>query len=78
MRTTSDDISSSFDPTRLSDEALQAQHVMLRDRCEARLRLSSAEIEKMVKDFLTSHGSATMCPTAYAMPSQQYRLRPRS
>jgi hypothetical protein len=74
MNTTFDDANTSRDPSRLSDESLQAQHVRQRCRCEARLGLSSAEIEKMVADFVASHGSVTRCPTAYAMPSRQYRL----
>ena len=74
MHTTFDDASTSRDPTRMSEESLQAQHVKQRYRCESRLGLSSAEIEKLVADFLASHGTATMCPTAYAMASRQYRL----
>ena len=78
MHTTFDDGDTSRDQTRLSEEALQAQHLKQRYRCEARLGLSAAEIEKMVAEFLASHGSVTKCPTAYAMPSRQYRLRRHS
>jgi hypothetical protein len=78
MRTSIEDITASLDPTRLADQALQVQHFMQRDRCVARLGLRPGEIEKMVSDFMASHGSATKCPTAYAMPSRQYRLRPHA
>jgi hypothetical protein len=61
-------------PTQLSAAALEAEHRMLRDRCEARLGLTDAAIEKMVRDYLACRGSATLCPAAYATTSRQYHL----
>ena len=75
MRTTAEDLTACFDPSRDTAEALHLRHFVHRQRCEARLKLSPADIENMVAGFLASHGSATACPTAYALPSRQYRLR---
>jgi hypothetical protein len=75
MRTTEEDLFASFDPGQVSAEALHLRHFAHRQRCEARLKLSPADIEKMVAGFLSSHGSVTACPTAYALPSRQYRLQ---
>jgi hypothetical protein len=58
----------------LSEAALHSQHVAQRNRCEARLGLTNAAIEEMVRGFLAAHGSATKCPAAYALPSGQYHL----
>jgi hypothetical protein len=78
MRTTTEDLTACFDPDRVSAEALHLQHFVQRQRCEARLKLSPADIEKMIAGFVDSHGSVTTCPTAYALPSRQYRLRKAS
>ncbi len=78
MRTTDEDLTACFDQSRISAEALHLRHFAHRQRCEARLKLSPADIEKMVAGFLSSHGHVTACPTAYALPSRQYRLRKAS
>ena len=74
MRKKLDDFAVSRKPTHLSPAALEAQHMVLRNRCEARLGLTNAAIEKLVSDYLASHGSATLCPVAYATTSRQYHL----
>jgi hypothetical protein len=75
MRKHQDEFAVSQKPTHLlSQAALEAQHVALRSRCEARLGLTNKAIEQMVGDYLASHGSATICPVAYATASRQYHL----
>ncbi len=69
-----DEFTVSLKPTHLSRSALETQHMALRNRCEARLGLTNAAIEKMVNAYLASHGSATICPAAYATVSRQYHL----
>lgn len=74
MRKTPNDFAATGTRAPLSEEALHSQHLAQRDRCGARLRLTDAAIETMVRGFLAAHGSATKCPPAYAIPSYQYHL----
>jgi hypothetical protein len=74
MRKTPTDFAASRAHPPLSEAALLSQHLTQRDRCGARLKLTDAAIETMVRGFLAAHGSATKCPAAYALPSRQYHL----
>jgi hypothetical protein len=74
MRKTPNDFAAAGAQPPLSEAALLSQHLAQRDRCGARLKLTDAAIEKMVRGFLAAHGSATMCPAAYAIPSCQYHI----
>jgi hypothetical protein len=74
MRKKLDEFAASQKPAHLTVAVLEAHHRMQRDRCEARLGLSKAAIETMVREYLTSHRSATICPAAYATTSRQYHL----
>lgn len=74
MRKTPTDFAATGAQPPLSEAALLSQHLTQRDRCGARLKLTNAAIETMVRSFLAAHGSATQCPAAYALPSCQYHL----
>lgn len=74
MRKTPRDFAATDAQPPQSEAALHSQHVAQRNRCGARLKLTDAAIEEMVRGFLATHGSATKCPAAYAIPSGQYHL----
>ena len=38
----------------------------------ARLEISADDLARMVKEFAATHGEIVRCPTAYAVPSDQY------
>jgi hypothetical protein len=74
MRKTPTDFAETRAQPPLSEAALLAQHLAQRGRCGARLKLTDAAIDTMVRRFLATHGTATQCPAAYALPSRQYHL----
>jgi hypothetical protein len=74
MRNTPNDFAATGAQPLLSEAALYGQHIAQRERCGARLKLTNAAIDTMVRRFLADHGSATKCPAAYAIPSRQYHL----
>lgn len=43
-------------------------------RRRAPLEISAEDLDRMVKDFVVTHGSVVMCPPAYAVQSDQYRI----
>lgn len=57
------------------DHELYMDHLSQRQRGQMRLKLSAADVDKMVAQFVASHGSVTVCPPAYACKSRQYNLR---
>jgi hypothetical protein len=42
-------------------------------RRRAPVEVSAEDLERMVKDFVVTHGRVVMCPPAYAVRSDQYR-----
>lgn len=60
--------------TASDEEQLYQEHVDDQQRCLARLTISESTVDLMVSEFLASHGSVTVCPTAYAILSPQYRV----
>ena len=40
----------------------------------APLEISAGDMEQMVKDFAATRGAVVMCPPAYAVQSDQYRI----
>jgi hypothetical protein len=68
-------VAPSTDADVLPEHELYMQHLAQRQRGQTRLKLSAADIDKMVAQFVASHGSVTVCPPAYACTSRQYHLR---
>jgi hypothetical protein len=56
------------------EEQLHQGNVDDRQRCRARMAIPESEMNRMIADFLAAHGSATVCPPAYAVLSRQYRV----
>jgi len=67
------DLSVEVDPS--PEHELCLQHLAQRQRGQMRLKLSSGQVEELVRQFMDSHGGATVCPPAYACKSRQYHLR---
>ncbi len=57
------------------EHELYLQHLAQRQRGQMRLKLSAGQVDEMVRQFMDSHGGATVCPPAYACKSRQYHLR---
>ncbi len=57
------------------EQELYLQHLAQRQRGQMRLKLSAGEVDEMVRQFMESHGGATVCPPAYACKSRQYHRR---
>jgi hypothetical protein len=57
------------------EHELYMQNLAQRQRGQMRLRLSAAEIDNMVAEFVASRGSVTVCPPAYVCTSRQYHPR---
>jgi len=57
------------------ENELYLQHLAQRQRGQGRLKLSENQVDEMVRQFMDSHGGATVCPPAYACKSRQYHLR---
>ncbi len=57
------------------EHELYLQHLAQRQRGQMRLKLTAADIDKMVAQFVASHGSVTVCPPAYACTSRPSNLR---
>ncbi|HEX4173865.1 MAG TPA: hypothetical protein VHY82_15460 [Acetobacteraceae bacterium] len=57
------------------EHELYAQNLAQRQRGQMRLKLSAAEIDEMVTQFVASRGSVTVCPPAYVCTSRQYHPR---
>lgn len=57
------------------DHQLYLQHLAQRQRGQMRLKLSTGQVDEMVRQFIDLHGGATECPPAYACKSRQYHLR---
>jgi hypothetical protein len=57
------------------EDELYTENLAQRQRGQMRLKLSAAEIDDMVAQFVTSRGSVTVCPPAYACTSRQYHPR---
>jgi hypothetical protein len=55
-------------------EKLYREQIVHRDRCRARLRISAQDVARMVTEFAASRGGITMCPSAYVVHSDQYRV----
>jgi len=43
-----------------------------RQHRRARVEISADDLARMVKEFAATHGGVVRCPTAYAVPSDQY------
>jgi hypothetical protein len=56
-----------------ADKFAQRQRVR-RHRRQAPLQISDDDMARMVKEFAATHGGIVMCPTAYAVQSDQYRI----
>lgn len=67
------DLSVELDPS--PEHELYLQHLAQRQRGQMRLKLSTGQVDEMVRQFKRSHGGATECPPAYACKSRQYHLR---
>jgi hypothetical protein len=59
-----------FNPT--AEQALHQQHAEDRRQSNMRLHISAEDMERMVTQFVASHGGVTMCPPTYAAPSPHY------
>ncbi len=66
------DLSADLDQS--PEHELYLEHLAQRHRGQMRLKLSAGEVDEMVRQFMGSHGGATVCPPAYACKSRQYRL----
>jgi hypothetical protein len=62
--------------TPAAEEALHQQHAEDRRRSSMRLHISAEDMERMMTQFVASHGGVTMCPPTYAVPSPHYHVAP--
>ena len=56
----------------VSEKALLREHEQHRHRCNARLGLSRAAVDRMVQEFIAAGGGVTLGRPAYAAHSRQY------
>jgi hypothetical protein len=62
--------------TPAAEEALHQQHAEYRRRSSMRLHISTEDMERMMTQFVASHGDITLCPPTYAAPSPHYHVAP--
>lgn len=68
-------ITASIDVDVAPEHELYIRNLAQRQRGQMRLRLSAAEIDSMVEQFVAARGSVTVCPPAYVCTSRQYHPR---
>lgn len=57
------------------EHELYMQNLTQRRRGQMRLRLTPAEVDSMVAEFVASRGNVKICPPAYLCTSRQYHPR---
>ena len=66
------EIVSGIRTAQAADKFAQGQRER-RHRRPVRLQISADELDRMVREFSATRGGIVRCPTAYAVPSEQYR-----